>query len=571
MTKQLKIDILAQDKTKQALSQVQGNLEKTKNSVLNLKNALIGLGVGTIVKSFVDVGKEVESLQIRFKFLFGSAQEGAKAFDNLSDFAGKVPFSLEEISRASGNLAVVAKDADDLNRVLGITGNVAAVTGLDFETTASQIQRAFSGGIGAADLFRERGVRALLGFEAGVNVTAQETIKRFEELFGGDGRFANATNDLAQTLEGTLSMIGDKYFNFQKDVASGFFDELKKEFGALDKFFEANEKQIEQLALSIGENLAKALTAVGDGARFVKDNFEAFKFIATAIISLKLASVFYSMSTALYAAAAGMTAFNVATRKNLIVMGVAGAITGIITFKEKIIELAEALGLLESKALEVDIPVIVKVAKPPPIDPDAFKPLGKAKEEIEGLKEAVQGFDKGFQKAMNDAIKISDDFEQLGTKAFNNFADTLTDALMTGKANFKDFARSLLADLLRIIIRQQLAVQMQRILGFGSAVSGGGGIIASIPKLFGFAEGGMPPVNRPSLVGEKGPELFLPKSSGTIIPNDELPRMAGATNINFTINTVDARGVDELLTNRRSTIINVINDALNRQGKEALV
>ena len=42
-------------------------------------------------------------------------------------------------------------------------------------------------------------------------------------------------------------------------------------------------------------------------------------------------------------------------------------------------------------------------------------------------------------------------------------------------------------------------------------------------------------------------------------------------NINFTINTVDATGVDELLTNRRSTIINVINDALNRQGKEALV
>ena len=71
-------------------------------------------------------------------------------------------------------MAVVSKDAEDLNRVLSITGNVAAVTGLDFETTASQIQRAFSGGIGAADLFRERGVRALLGFKAGVQVTAEE-------------------------------------------------------------------------------------------------------------------------------------------------------------------------------------------------------------------------------------------------------------------------------------------------------------------------------------------------------------------------------------------------------------
>jgi hypothetical protein len=72
-------------------------------------------------------------------------------------------------------------------------------------------------------------------------------------------------------------------------------------------------------------------------------------------------------------------------------------------------------------------------------------------------------------------------------------------------------------------------------------------------------------------VGERGAELFIPKSSGTVVPNEEIKGMGGTTNINFTINTVDARGVDELLTSRRNTIVNVINDALNRQGKEALV
>jgi hypothetical protein len=56
-TKKLNIDILARDKSKQALNQVQGNLEKTKNSVLNLRNALVGLGVGVAIKGFVDVGK----------------------------------------------------------------------------------------------------------------------------------------------------------------------------------------------------------------------------------------------------------------------------------------------------------------------------------------------------------------------------------------------------------------------------------------------------------------------------------------------------------------------------------
>jgi phage tail tape-measure protein len=263
-TKRLNIDILAKDKTKQALSGVQKNLSNVKKSVFSLKGALVGVGAGAVIKSFVDVGKEVESLQVRFKFLFGSVEEGSIAFDNLTKFASKVPFSLDEISRASGNLAVVADDANDLNRILEITGNVAAVTGLDFETTASQIQRAFSGGIGAADLFRERGVRALLGFQNGAKVTAEETVKRFEELFAGDGQFANATNDLATTLEGTLSMIGDKYFKFQKDVAAGFFDELKGEFGDLNEFLEANEEQIKDIATAIGENFAGALTTTSD-------------------------------------------------------------------------------------------------------------------------------------------------------------------------------------------------------------------------------------------------------------------------------------------------------------------
>ena len=131
-TKKLNIDILARDKSRQALSQVQTRLGNLKKSVFSLQSAFVGLGAGLVVKSFVDVGKEVESLQVRFKFLFGSAEEGAVAFDNLSKFAGRVPFSLEEISRASGNLAVVADDANDLNRILEITGNVAAVTGLDF-------------------------------------------------------------------------------------------------------------------------------------------------------------------------------------------------------------------------------------------------------------------------------------------------------------------------------------------------------------------------------------------------------------------------------------------------------
>lgn len=259
----LNIDIVARDKSKQALNNVQGSLSRLKNSVFNLRNAFLGLGAGLVIKNLVNTGKQLESLNVRLKFLFGSANEGAKAFDKMAKFASRVPFSLEEIQQGAGVLSVVSKDADELAHILEITGNVAAVTGLDFRTTAEQIQRSLSAGISSADLFRERGVKAMLGFSAGATVSVEQTVEAFNKVFGKNGRFGKATDDLAKTFEGTLSMIGDKVFNFKKVLLeAGFFDELKKQFGDLDIFLQNNAKDIDRIATSVGKNLAQGMVRV---------------------------------------------------------------------------------------------------------------------------------------------------------------------------------------------------------------------------------------------------------------------------------------------------------------------
>ena len=276
-TKSVNIDIIAKDKTKMAMDKAMGNVDKLKTSVFNLKNALVGLGAGLVVKSFVDVGKQVESLQIRLKFLFGSVEEGAKAFDVMAKFASRVPFSLDQIQQGAGVLAVVSKDANELSKVLEITGNVASVTGLDFRTTAEQIQRSLSAGISSADIFREKGVKSLLGFSAGAKVSVEETREALFRVFGKDGEFANATDDLANTLEGTLSMIGDKFFAFQKTVAEAFFVGLKKEFGALDDALADNEDVIQKVAKAVGKGLSDAVIMAGNAVKFLHDNFETIK------------------------------------------------------------------------------------------------------------------------------------------------------------------------------------------------------------------------------------------------------------------------------------------------------
>jgi hypothetical protein len=227
----LQIRLDAVDNTKRAFTGLRSSLSSVKESLFSFRSALVGLGAGVAVRSIVNVGKQVENLGLRFKFLFGTAEEGKKAFDGLVNFASRVPFTLEQIQAGAGNLAVVTKNAEELSEILEITGNVASVTGLDFQQTAEQIQRAFSGGIASADVFRERGVSALLGFKAGATVSVDETQKKFREVFGKGGKFGTATNEFATTLEGTLSMLQDKLFKFQKAIADGFFQQLKIEFG----------------------------------------------------------------------------------------------------------------------------------------------------------------------------------------------------------------------------------------------------------------------------------------------------------------------------------------------------
>lgn len=72
-------------------------------------------------------------------------------------------------------------------------------------------------------------------------------------------------------------------------------------------------------------------------------------------------------------------------------------------------------------------------------------------------------------------------------------------------------------------------------LGINTALKGTGlGIFSNLGGF--FANGGRPPVGKPSVVGERGPELFVPRSSGTIVPNHA---MGGSTNV---VVNVDAKG-----------------------------
>jgi hypothetical protein len=74
-------------------------------------------------------------------------------------------------------------------------------------------------------------------------------------------------------------------------------------------------------------------------------------------------------------------------------------------------------------------------------------------------------------------------------------------------------------------------------------------------SIFGFAGGGDPPVNKPSIVGEKGPELFVPKTAGTIIPNGGSTGTVNNYITNNNVSAIDGQSVARFFAENRRTML----------------
>ena len=154
------------------------------------------------------------------------------------------------------------------------------------------------------------------------------------------------------------------------------------------------------------------------------------------------------------------------------------------------------------------------------------------------IAESQRSFEFGWKKAYASYVDNATNAARMGEQAFLTVTQSLENALdkfvQTGKLSFSDLARSIIADLIKIQMKAQAtkifgSIDLGGLFGgLGSLFSGGYSpgystlAAAPYPK---FADGGN--ITGPSIVGEQGPELFIPNSSGTIIPNNQLGSMMG--------------------------------------------
>jgi lambda family phage tail tape measure protein len=169
------------------------------------------------------------------------------------------------------------------------------------------------------------------------------------------------------------------------------------------------------------------------------------------------------------------------------------------------------------------------------------------KTQREGTSE--QGFMKEGAKFFRD---LPTELEN-GAKAFGsvmgNMESALDNFVRTGKLSFKSLARSIIQDLIAIQLRASATGLFKSLFGMYAGGGFGTGNAYGNADLGGFlADGGSANANTPYVVGERGPELFVPRSSGTVIPNHALAGAGGTTMVtNNYINAIDTKSFEDRL------------------------
>lgn len=601
---------------------------EVKNSIFNVRNALIGLGAGVAVNSLINVGKKAEEAKLRLSNLTGSTEAGARAFDQFTQFAISAKIPLDDVISSSKKLIALGSSPEKLAKNLEQVNNISATLGLDFETSVEQFSKATTKGLTNARIFTESNLKQILNIPRGLELSAQETARIFEKEFGAGGRFGKAGSDLRNSLSGNLIALQNVFFKFASDVGTKFFDVLKNQIGDLGTFFKQNNQSLKSFAESVGSGLATLVIGTANAIKFLKDNIELLigVLIGTAII--KAIDTVRQLSLALLGIA---TIF----KTNPVYYTIALTITGIAT----------AFALLSTNASEAE-KVLREIEKTAVKNKKVFDSVTYGNEVSEGLDNANQGLSEQAIrlkeiKALEEGLRITrskpfevedyapdrlaSDFTALDeilikigdrnslildqllnvgatvsetlNKGISDFAQGIAESIVLGKSlgdTFKNIGQNLLVAILKnsieIIARKTLELAIEKmitkekiaqasistasktssffgsILKIGASFFGGGGDLTATEGS--FAEGGAVRGGMPITVGERGRELFVPSTNGTIIPNHE---MNNGMNITFNIQANDVRGIKELLIDNRATIINLVNQGANQKGKSNVV
>jgi len=439
---------------------------------------------------------ELETQRKSLEVLTGSLTKTNSIIKEIQDFGAVTPFTSSELIEQTKRLKAFGFETDELVDTTKRLANVAGATGADLQGIALAFGQIRAKG----KLQREEELQLL---ERGVDITTE--LKKITGLQGEEfeaamrkgkigaelvnqalinltsegGAFFGGATKQATTLNGKLSTLVDSVQTLARTIGEILGPVIKFVLDQTTRAVQALDRLFKRFQnigkLGFGRVNKAEQDARDQAIKVTQQKFGNEKFKGASVFAPKEQNKFF--------------------REQLEI------------FKKQNIERE----LLKEKEFENNEETRNALIDKAQKNAEINKLLGNQKDKLDGI--------TGKTK------EIKDSFAEIGKTIGSQITDALVGAI-NGTKSLGESAKAILNDLANSLLRMGINSMLGGIFG-GTKIGG----------FLGFANGGRPPVGRASVVGERGPELFVPSTAGTIIPNN---KMGGTTN-NIVVN-VDASG-----------------------------
>ena len=547
-----------------ALQGVQTKTDALQRSFGGLKAAIGGIGITLLARQAIRTSANFDKLNVRLGLLTKSSGTFARSQEIAANaqkaFGLSATEALEGITDITARLQPLGVGVEDIKSTFfgfNTAAKLAGASTIEASNAFRQLAQALGSGRLQGDEFRSisEQIPTLLAPVADeLNTTVGELKK-----FASEGKLTSdvvlralrkieteGAGSLKALIANDPTQVFKNLSNATEDLARAFGEKLNPvvlpAIKALTNLTTAAGNFINTpLAKTIGIFTGLALAVKGLGTAITlltaAQTILIAKFKATTVGAIAFAKASSTASVATKALAFSTGALTIALNA-LPLIGIATAFGLVTTAIIKNIDKQKKLNALVKQGGEEEVKAAIKTLEARAAVLESQKRGGNLRREaLENIRKQIEELEKrlGTLKKEKDAIeettdatgKLSEAFKQVGENIATGVSDALTDAILQTKS-LADAARGLLQGIARDLLR----------LGINTFLSSTfGGIFSSLPT---FAAGGRPPGGRPSIVGERGPELFVPSTAGTIIPNNKM----GGINNNIVVNVSMEGGVD---------------------------
>ena len=514
-------------------NKLKGRLDRSNRSLRDTGRAAktASAGVSTLTKAFAPLlaavsvlgaarfvfvkTAELETQRKSLEVLTGSIEKTNTIIQELQEFGAITPFTSSELIEQTKRLKAFGFETEELVDTTKRLSEVAGATGADLTGIATAFGQIRAKG----KLQQEENLQLL---ERGVDITTE--LKRITGLQGDAFEKAQRQGKIGADL------VNQALINLTNE-GGAFFGGATKQSTTLNGKLSTLQDTIDTLARTIGTELEDEIKDVLDfSIRAVKEINNLIKNFGTLKKAIDVINPFEQIRS---------------LKKQF---------EGQKDINKTVKDTTKPAKEIKENTEETTVAFTELI----PITQAFNNALGQSDTFLDSINGSAFELSEGIFQITSEADQLKEKFNEIGQSVEQGIVSNLTEAVM-GTQTLAQSAINVLNQLKRKLVE----VAMQRaVSGIGDSIGGFlGGIFGRRKKrnsflgapnvfsgfgssfnmgLLGFANGGRPPVGRASIVGEKGPELFVPRSSGTIIPNN---RIGGGDNVtNMVTVNVDASG-----------------------------